>query len=101
MTKPWRVRPSAEREIEAAIDWYEARGRGVGADLRALVTEGIARLRAEPNLGGPVLGVGGPVPFRRLLLPRFPYALVFVELDDAYELVALMHLRRRPGYWTK
>jgi len=31
--------------------------------------------------------------------PRFPFAIVFVELDDHYLVVAVAHLKRKPGYW--
>lgn len=36
---------------------------------------------------------------RRRRIERFPYAIVFVESADEYVVVAVMHLRRRPGYW--
>ncbi|MGH6691560.1 MAG: type II toxin-antitoxin system RelE/ParE family toxin, partial [Gammaproteobacteria bacterium] len=36
---------------------------------------------------------------RRLLIPKFPYGLLYrVELERIY-VIAVMHLHRRPGYW--
>jgi hypothetical protein len=45
----------------------------------------------EPSLRA--LGV------RRLLVDRFPYALVFVESETEIRVLAVAHTRRRPGYW--
>jgi hypothetical protein len=36
---------------------------------------------------------------RRRRTNRFPYAIVFVETASEYVVIAVMHLRRRPGYW--
>jgi toxin ParE1/3/4 len=36
---------------------------------------------------------------RRALLSRFPYGVVFVELEDHIRVVAIAHAKRKPGYW--
>ncbi|MCP4594404.1 MAG: hypothetical protein GY842_27045 [bacterium] len=36
---------------------------------------------------------------RRASLSRFPYALVFIELDEEIRVLAVAHDKRRPGYW--
>jgi plasmid stabilization system protein ParE len=36
---------------------------------------------------------------RRFVFHRFPYAVLFRVLDDEVQVVAVMHLHRRPGYW--
>ncbi len=36
---------------------------------------------------------------RRYLLHRFPYHVVFRERGKAIEVVAVAHVKRRPGYW--
>lgn len=38
---------------------------------------------------------------RRVLLAQFPYAIVYREVSDGFEIVAVAHLRRRPTYWSK
>jgi plasmid stabilization system protein ParE len=38
---------------------------------------------------------------RRCLLRRYPYLVVFRELDDQIQVVAIAHGRRRPGYWSR
>lgn len=34
-------------------------------------------------------------------LHRFPYTVVYVELDDRIWVVAVAHQHRRPGYWAR
>lgn len=43
----------------------------------------------------------GRSPFRACILPGLPYTLVYVETDDVFEVVAVAHHSRKPGYWKK
>jgi hypothetical protein len=36
---------------------------------------------------------------RRALLPRFPYAVIFMDLGAEIRVLAVAHTKRRPGYW--
>ena len=45
------------------------------------------------------LGVGKLA--RRYRLTRFPLGIVYVNPDDDIIVFAVMHLRRRPGYWRE
>ncbi|MDQ3776111.1 MAG: type II toxin-antitoxin system RelE/ParE family toxin [Pseudomonadota bacterium] len=36
---------------------------------------------------------------RRFMLPNFPFSIVYRVQQDAVEVVAVAHHRRRPGYW--
>jgi toxin ParE1/3/4 len=36
---------------------------------------------------------------RRLPVGGFPYYVIFEELSDRVEILAIAHNRRRPGYW--
>lgn len=38
--------------------------------------------------------------FRRASLTRFPYKVIYLDLDGRVEILAVSHNRRRPGYWT-
>ncbi len=99
MRRVWRIREEAEQELAAAVEWYEREHAGLGA---ALVAEYLATLRwleEAPSRATPEPRVPRSLKVYRGRLRRFPYAVVFVELPDAYEVQALVHLRRRPGYW--
>jgi len=38
---------------------------------------------------------------RKVRVERFPYALVYRIEENGLHLVAVMHLHRRPGYWSE
>ena len=40
-------------------------------------------------------------PARRHFNPDFPYAIIFLEKPGYLWIVAVMHMKRRPGYWRE
>lgn len=38
---------------------------------------------------------------RRMLLKRFPFFVVFRERLHSIQIIAVVHGKRRPGYWAK
>lgn len=97
--KPLRFDDEAEEELVAAVEWYEERRRGLGGKLLAKVGEVILRVRETPLAHPLALDNAPDVLARRAVVPRFPYAIVFLELTDETRVLALAHDRRRPGYW--
>jgi toxin ParE1/3/4 len=74
--------------------FYEAATSGLGAGFLDEVGRVINILREHPDLGQPV-GQG----FRRALLHRFPFSLIYAVEERAILIVAIAHQRRRPDYW--
>jgi plasmid stabilization system protein ParE len=99
MTKPLRLDEEAEKELAFADSWYEARRPGLGGDFVAAVRTASQRIARRPKQYRLVPGVSRSLSVRRCLLRRFPYALVFVELEHEIRVLAVAHLHRRPGYW--
>ncbi len=38
---------------------------------------------------------------RRVLVHRFPYGVLYSNEGDPLHVLAVMHLRRQPGYWRE
>ena len=38
---------------------------------------------------------------RRHFSDVFPYAVIYVDQPDRVPIIAVMHMKRRPGYWRK
>jgi len=38
--------------------------------------------------------------FRRYLLHKFPFSVIYLERPDCIEIIAVAHHRRKPGYWN-
>lgn len=86
--------PEAQHEFAAAARFYEDQRYGLGLDFALTVQHTYERLLQSPAAGAPF---GRRL--RRVLVPRFPYGLLYrVEAHRIY-IIAVMHLRRRPGYW--
>jgi len=39
------------------------------------------------------------VSVQRVLVDRFPYAVIYFEADDVIYVIAIAHTKRRPLYW--
>ena len=86
--------PEAEAEFIAAARYYEGKAENLGFDFISAVERSYQRLMTFPESGHPF---GGRL--RRVLVPGFPYGLLYRASSDRIFVVAVAHLRRRPGYW--
>jgi len=86
--------PEAQGELISAAQFYERETEGLGLDFVATVQRAYERLPEFPGSGAPF---GRRL--RRLLVPKFPYGLVYRVEPERIYIVAVMHLHRRPGYW--
>ena len=89
-------RPEAEVEMVAARDWYEARSIGLGLEFVRCVDAAIASAQRTPDSFLQLVA-----PFRRVLLRRFPYSLIYTIESDALVVIACYHHRRAPGIWLR
>ena len=97
--KEVRLAAEALDEANDAADWYEGRRAGLGAAF-LVVLDRCLDFRAEHPHAFPRLADTAPrLGIRRALLNRFPYAVVFFELPDRLQVLAVAHTSRRPGYW--
>lgn len=90
---------AAEAGLAAALDWYEEQEPGLGAALLHEVDGVLDGLLTQELRGVGVPGVRSDLAARRVILDRFPYAVVFIDHADAIHVIAVAHHKRRPGYW--
>jgi plasmid stabilization system protein ParE len=85
----------AEEEMLEAAEYYESQRRGLGRPFLAEVQRTVDRIVENPRLDQTVRqGI------RRRLLRRFPFGILYQVDPEAIVIIAVMHLRRRPGYWS-
>jgi plasmid stabilization system protein ParE len=89
--------PLAERELIAAARFYETRASGLGANFIRQIERTLADVVVHPNAGSLFMGTT----IRRRLLQRFPFGVVYEVETQNISVIAIMHLRRRPGYWKR
>jgi len=99
MTKTVRLDDEAVEELEAGALWYETRREDLGVEFISAVREGFLRIASAPQTWPYVPDVPEMLGVRRMLLRRFPYAIVYVELEAEIRVLALAHTSREPGFW--
>jgi toxin ParE1/3/4 len=87
---------AASDELAAAVRWYESQRLGLGAELFDAVTATIERIEQQAEIGAATYQ---DPRIRRLLVHRFPYEVVYRLTENEIAIVAIAHLKRRPGYW--
>lgn len=98
--KPWAYQPQARDELAHEMAWYEEREPGLGLELIGLVEAALDR-NAEHAMPGTRAMASAPEHFRRLLITRFPFALIVDAREDIRLVLAVAHSRRRPNYWRR
>jgi plasmid stabilization system protein ParE len=88
--------PDAQAELNDAVDYYEGCQEGLGLEFAKEVEATIQSICRFPHAWTPLSGNTS-----RRLMKRFPYGIVFQSKSDEIIVVAVMHLTRKPGYWTK
>jgi plasmid stabilization system protein ParE len=91
-----RVHPLAADEASAAYAWYFARHPTVADGFRLELDAAIENIAEAPKRWLRV-----HERFRRYVLHRYPFSVVYLERADFIEVIAVAHHRRKPGYWTK
>lgn len=86
--------PAAQDEFISAVQFYERQTEGLGREFLLTVQRTYERLLESPASGSPF---GRRL--RRVLVPKFPYGLVYRVEPERIYVGAVMHLHRRPGYW--
>ena len=96
MARDIRFTALAARDVDAAFTWYEERRPGLGHDFEAALAATLALLRQAPEAGPPVHR-----DVRRVLLPRFPYAIYYRLAADTIEVRGIFHQSRDPARWRE
>jgi len=86
--------PFADLEYEEAFDYYEAEEPGLGEKFRRAVWTAIAIIEQHPQIGKEVRPG-----LQRILVPRFPYKLIYSIQGDTLRIIAVAHGHRKPNYW--
>src|SRR2546427_4507719 len=81
-------------EARAAREWYEVRSGAAAEAFMEELDRIVARIGEYPDGGAPYFEGT-----RRYLMQRFPFSVVYRKKRRAYEIVAVAHGRRKPGYW--
>lgn len=88
--------PEVKEDIQSTYHWYQEQAEGLGDDFLAELEASYEVISELPDTW-PIFQKN----FRRYLLARFPYSVVYRKRGKIIFVVAIMHNRRKPGYWRE
>ncbi len=92
--KSLRFHPDARAEARNALLWYSERSDSAAGRFAAELQAAYQAIQKAPGLYSTYLHGT-----QHRLLDRFPFSVVYRELLDSIQIVAVAHAKRRPGYW--
>jgi toxin ParE1/3/4 len=92
----YRFHGEAQAEFREVALFYESKLPSLGSSFANEVEHAVRLIITHPDVGTPV---GRSL--RRVLVKRFPYAIIYRRQDDEIFILALAHQSRRPGYWRQ
>lgn len=92
--KPLEIHPSALAELKSALTWYLERNQTAAVKFAAEVERAMSLVIESP--GRWPIGEHGA---RKVVVRRFPFAIVYREKGTATQILAIAHGHRRPEYW--
>lgn len=96
MAKPLKILDEAVTEGAEAWNWYRVRSERAGRRFQQALEDAIQKLQADPDRWPTYLRGT-----KYVALKRFPYIVVYRELDEDLQIIAIAHSHRRRGYWKK
>jgi toxin ParE1/3/4 len=89
-----RFHSGARAEFRESALFYEGELPGLGTEFVSEVERTIKFIITHPSAGSPLWGN-----FRRAIVRRFPFAIIYRTKDETVYVVAVAHQRRSPNYW--
>ena len=86
--------PDAKKELFAGIDYYEKLQKGLGLKFAKEIYSTIQRIVYLPKAWTKM-----SKNTRRCLVNRFPYGVIYQIEKEKINIIAIMHLNRKPDYW--
>jgi plasmid stabilization system protein ParE len=85
---------AAEADIDETLAWYEQRQTGLGFEFLRAVDARIRSIQRNPEMCGFV-----ERHYRRALVRRFPFAILYAYSGDIVTIYGVFHHSRDPAKW--
>lgn len=86
--------PDARSEFLIAVQYYEECQKGLGRRFRLGVESALDQIAKAPFRYRTIRA-----PFKRYLMHKFPYAVIYSIEPDHIRIIAVAHTKRKPGFW--
>lgn len=92
--KPYRFHPDALLEADAAAQFYGEQRTHLGKRFIEALTDTLNRIARNPHLYPKIAD-----DLRKCRVLHFPYGVIYRDREELIEIIAVMHFKRKPGYW--
>ncbi len=89
-----RYLEAARIEFEAAVQHYDGQRSGLGTRFQNTVLAVVNQIIRFPESGSVLEGE-----YRRCLIKKFPFGVIYRNSPDEIVIVSVSDLRRKPGHW--
>jgi hypothetical protein len=96
-----RILEEASQEAIEAAAWYEYEQPGLGTEFFAAVDAAMDAIEENFIPLSPLPEEARQIGAKRLILERFPYDIVAIEMLGETVVIAVAHHSRKPGYWRE
>ena len=86
----------AVADVKSAVSWYRERSPKAAMNFIGELHRAVDTIRETPNRW-PI----GRNNTRRFLLLRFPFSVIYSEVESIITILAVAHGSRRPEYWAR
>jgi toxin ParE1/3/4 len=96
VAKALEIHPAALAELGSAVGWYLKRNQTAAVKFSDEVDRAMDLIIESPTRWP--IGEHGT---RRVVLRRFPFAIIYREKQSAVQVLAIAHGHRQPNYWKE
>ena len=86
------IHPEAKEELRQARDYYRSIDPSLAKRLLNEHNVALHYIRDFPNAGSPLFGA-----YRHVVLPHFPYMIVYLVANSVINVLTVVHLKRNPA----
>ena len=84
--------PEAERDVDQVYDWYESQRIGRGEDFMVRLEACFHSIVRSPEMYAEIRK-----PFRRALIRKYPYAVIYEYRNPDVWILAVFHMSQEPA----
>jgi plasmid stabilization system protein ParE len=86
----------ARRDFDESFDWYSERSTQAAVRFANAVDAALTQIATNPTCVASPDGVHREFPVK-----EFPFRIVYRLIENRVLVVAIAHVKRRPGYWNE
>ena len=93
--KPLSFHPEIAIDIKGSYNWYEKQLEGLGKEFLYELENGFEAIQNFPNAWA-----NYQYDFKRYILNKFPFSIIYKEANEEIFIILVMHNSRKPNYWA-